>query len=99
MQCIETSLIGIDLDKFPCGHANFEMYGAKNQPVCRNYDIVTTITSCDHTSAKFYFELAMDPANEFYGIKKGCTHRCYSDENVERIGIHNTRKHGNFKVT
>lgn len=98
VQCIETSYLGIDLDKYPCGHANFEMYGAKRQPVCKNYDLLTTLTSCDHSSATYYFQLAMDPKNEFYGIKKKCKDRCYSQENTDKIGVFNAGLHGSFKV-
>lgn len=98
VQCIETSYVGINTHKFPCGHANFVMYGGKLQPVCNRVGIMKSLTKCDHSSARFYFGLALNPENEFIGIKKGCSDKCSSKENMDKIGIYSDRKHGLFNV-
>lgn len=98
VQCVETSIAGIDLDKFPCGHANFKFGRAKFQPVCKKYDIITTLTTCDHSSAKYYFAQSLNPENEYIGIRKNCVYKCYSDNNTEKFGIYNAGKRGHFIV-
>lgn len=98
VQCVETSLAGIDLNKFPCGHANFKMYRGKFQPVCKHHDLITTLASCDHSSAKYYFAQSLNPENEYIGIRNKCTYKCYSVQNTEKFGIYNAGRRGNFTV-
>lgn len=98
VQCIETSMLGIDLDKFPCGHANFEVHRTKLQPACKNDDIITELTTCRHSLAKDYFKSALNPENEVVGIRKKCLYKCYSERNTERFGIHNAGRSGHFVI-
>lgn len=103
MQCIQTSVLGINNHKFPCGHANFIITTypkyTKLQPICYNKrnNIIFGI-DCDHSSSKPYFYLALDPENKFIGIRKGCSENCTDYENIDIIGIYSDRKHGFFNV-
>lgn len=98
VQCVETSLVGINLAKFPCGHAHFKMYLGKLQPVCKSHDIIATLKTCDHAAARYYFEQSLNPANEYIGIKTNCVYKCYSEQNTEKFGIYNRNRRGHFTV-
>lgn len=63
VQCIETSFVGINVQKFACGHANFVMYDAGRQPGCASI-------LCDHVFARLYFKFTLDPKYKLIGSNK-----------------------------
>lgn len=113
VQCIETSLLGINTQHFACGHSNFVMYGGQQQPTCGILD-----QKCSHAEARKYFKLAMIPYYKLIGSTKRAVELVgwentyspfyegafvYSKTPVyayttERLGIYANRTHGTFFI-
>lgn len=112
VQCIETSIIGINVRQFACGKANFIMYGGNNQPGC------SSSIQCNHAEARHYFRIALNPRNKLIGFEKKdgeiigwshskafdfeegsmhIKHPVYSHK-AERLGIYANRTSGTFFI-
>lgn len=112
VQCIETSILGISVREFSCGHANFVVYDGGKQPHCARLNL-----QCNHAAARVYFKRSLNPGYKLIGYDK-IEHEigdgiclCKSGRPIdittapklyeygtEPLGIYNTRTRGFFYI-
>lgn len=92
VQCIHSDDYYGAETKYGCGHANFLMNGARNQPGCEGI-------MCEHGRAHEYFRESLSPKNEFWGLPCNEDDTVpYKNETIDIIGIHSKRINGTFCV-